>query len=80
LFQEYEIFGLIIYVREHWMQQDENPPVGIILCTGKGKTLVHYATDNLSNKVLIREYLTTLPDEKSLAHKINTMREKLEKR
>ncbi len=66
------------YAAEHWTQPGENPPVGIILCAGKGESLVRYATDNLPNKVLIREYLTALPDEKSLAAEIDTARRNLE--
>lgn len=65
------------YAREHWAQPNENPPVGIILCSGKSGALVRYATDNLPNKVLVREYLTALPDEKRLATEIDTVREKL---
>lgn len=68
------------YAREHWAQPDENPPVGIILCAGKGGALVRYATDNLPNKVLVREYLTALPDEKRLAAEIDIVREKLDRR
>jgi hypothetical protein len=62
--------------REHWSQPEENPPVGIILCAGKGGALVRYATDNLPNKVLVREYLTALPDEKRLATELDIIREK----
>lgn len=53
------------YAREHWMQPGENPPVGVILCSGKSEALVRYATDALPTKLLVREYLTALPDEKS---------------
>jgi YhcG PDDEXK nuclease domain len=68
------------YAREHWSQPEENPPVGIILCAGNGGALVRDATDNLPNKVLVREYLTALPDEKRLATELITIREKLERR
>lgn len=68
------------YAAEHWTQPGENPPVGIILCAGKGESLVRYATDILANKVLVREYLTTLPDEKSLAAEIDAARRRLEAR
>ena len=68
------------YAREHWTQPGENPPVGIILCAGKGEALVHYATDNLPTKVLVREYLTALPDEKCLADEIAAARLKLKAR
>jgi predicted nuclease of restriction endonuclease-like (RecB) superfamily len=68
------------YAREHWTHADENPPVGIILCTGKGEALVRYATEGLPNKLLVREYLTALPDEKLLASEIDRTRAALEGR
>jgi len=67
------------YAREHWSQPGENPPVGIILCAGKGEALVRYATDNLPNKMLVREYLTALPDEKLLVAEIEKTRRMLER-
>jgi len=68
------------YAREHWVQPDENPPVGIVLCAGKSKALVHYATEGLPNKMLVREYLTALPDENLLANEIQKARKRLEER
>jgi predicted nuclease of restriction endonuclease-like (RecB) superfamily len=68
------------YVREHWTQPGENPPVGVILCSGKGEALVRYATDTLPNKMLVREYLTALPDEKILAEELEKTRKHLETR
>lgn len=65
------------YAAEHWTQPDENPPVGLILCSGRGSALVRYATDNLSSKVLVREYLTALPDEERLGDEIAAARKKL---
>lgn len=66
------------YAREHWSQPGENPPVGIILCSGKSEALVRYATDALPNKMLVREYLTALPDEKTLATELEKTRKALE--
>ena len=68
------------YAREHWTQEGENPPVGVILCSGRGESLVRYATDNLPNKLLVREYLTLLPDEKVIATEIDKTRRQLETR
>ncbi len=68
------------YAREHWSQPGENPPVGIILCSGKSEALVRYATDALPNKMLVREYLTALPDEKTLATELEKTRKLLEAR
>lgn len=68
------------YASAHWTHEDENPPVGIILCAAKGESLVRYATDNLPNKVLVREYLMMLPDEKLIAAEIARTQKLLEMR
>jgi len=68
------------YAREHWVQSGENPPVGIILCSGQGEALVRYATAALPNKLLVREYLLALPDEKTLAAELQKTRAQLESR
>jgi predicted nuclease of restriction endonuclease-like (RecB) superfamily len=68
------------YAREHWMQLGENPPVGIILCSGKSEALARYATDALPNKMLVREYMTMLPDEKLLTNELEKKRKQLETR
>jgi predicted nuclease of restriction endonuclease-like (RecB) superfamily len=68
------------YAREHWSLPGENPPVGIILCSGKSEALVRYATDSLPNKMLVHEYLTALPDEKLLSVELEKTRKQLEGR
>ena len=68
------------YAREHWVQPGENPPVGIILCSGKSEALIHYATDALPNKLLVREYLTALPNEKLLSAELEETRRQIEGR
>lgn len=68
------------YTREHWTHDDENPPVGVILCAAKGKSLARYATAGLENKMLVSKYLTVLPDEKLLAAEIDKTRREMEKR
>lgn len=68
------------YAREHWTQPGENPPVGVILCSGKSEALVRYATDTLPNKLLVREYLTALPNEKILAAELEKTRHQLEEK
>lgn len=55
------------YAREHWTHPDENPPVGLILCTKKNEAVAHYALEGLRNKVLASEYKTTLPTERKLS-------------
>lgn len=67
------------YAREHWMQSDEHPPVGLILCTDKNDALARYAMEGLGSKLLIREYLTALPKESALAAEVARTRELLER-
>ncbi|HTR01280.1 MAG TPA: DUF1016 domain-containing protein, partial [Candidatus Acidoferrum sp.] len=68
------------YAREHWMKPGENPPVGLILCAGKGASEAHYALAGLPNKVLAAEYRTALPNEKLLAEQLDKTRQEFETR
>ena len=68
------------YARAHWMKPGENPPVGLILCAGKGAAEAHYALEGLQNKVLAAEYQTVLPDEGLLAEELQRSRLALEQR
>ncbi|MEX0793726.1 MAG: PDDEXK nuclease domain-containing protein [Pirellulaceae bacterium] len=68
------------YAKEHWQLPHENPPVGLILCASKRKTLAKYALDGLPNKVLAAEYRTKLPDEQLLVHELEEARRLLDMR
>jgi len=68
------------YAREHWMKEGENPPVGLILCAGKGAAEARYALDNLPNKVLAAEYQTVLPNEKLIVEELERSTQQLEDR
>jgi len=68
------------YAREHWAQEGENPPVGLILCSEKDEALAHYALEGLSNNVMAAEYRITLPDEKLLAAELDRTRQAIELR
>lgn len=49
------------YYKYEVMQPDDNPPVGILLCTGKGDTLVKYATAGLDQNIFVQKYMVNLP-------------------
>ncbi len=66
------------YVREHWVQEGENPPVGLILCSQKDEVVARYTLEGLPNKVMASECRTTLPDEALLASEIDRTRATLE--
>ncbi len=65
------------YAREHWTLADENPPLGLILCSEKNEAVAHYALGNLNNKVLSSQYKLALPGEKELAREIAKTRKAL---
>lgn len=54
------------YYRENEMIEGDNPPVGIVLCSHKNDTLVHYATGGLSEHIFVSKYLGNLPKEEEL--------------
>jgi len=66
------------YAREYWTRADENPPVGLILCSQKDEAIARYALDGLPNKILATEYRTVLPDEQLIAAEIEKTRRQLE--
>ena len=68
------------YAREHWMREDENPPVGLILCSEKDEAIAQYALGGLPNKVMAAEYRVTLPDEDLLADELDRTRQAIELR
>ncbi|MEX1132237.1 MAG: PDDEXK nuclease domain-containing protein [Flavobacteriales bacterium] len=68
------------YAQEHWMQEGENPPVGLVLCTERDDAVAHYSLNGLTNRVMAREYRITLPKEKKLEAAIEKARKKIEGR
>jgi YhcG PDDEXK nuclease domain len=67
------------YAREHWSNPDENPPIGLILCSEQDAAVAHYALGNLGNKVLAREYQLTLPTEEELTRRLKAKRRELDR-
>lgn len=68
------------YAREHWTRPDENPPIGLILCSERNEAVAHYALGNLRNRVLAREYKLSLPEESVLVQEIADTRRALQLR
>ena len=68
------------YAKEHWTHPDENPPVGLILCSGAGENMVRYTLDTLPTKVMARDYQLALPGEKQLMKALAQARKQIEAR
>ena len=54
------------YFKAEVMQPDDNPPIGILLCTDKGNTLVKYATAGLDPNIFVQKYKVQLPSEEEI--------------
>lgn len=54
------------YYKKYEMAKGDNPPIGILLCTGKDQEHVEFATAGLDDKVFVSQYLVALPDKKEL--------------
>ena len=48
------------------MQEDDNPPIGLLLCTDYGETTVQYATEGLSQNLFVSKYRLQLPTEEEI--------------
>lgn len=61
-----QLNAYVSYYRANEMQPGDNPPVGILLCTRKGKQMVEYALAGMDNSLFVSTYQLCLPDKKQL--------------
>lgn len=61
-----QLNAYVSHYKENEMQPGDNPPVGILLCTRKGKKMVEYALAGMDNQLFVSTYMLQLPDKKSL--------------
>ena len=54
------------YYRHEVMQEDDNPPIGLLLCTDYGETTVQYSIEGLSQNLFVSKYQLQLPTEDDL--------------
>ncbi len=61
-----QLNAYVSYYRANEMHPGDNPPVGILLCTRKGKQMVEYALAGMDNSLFVSTYQLCLPDKKQL--------------
>ena len=61
-----QLNAYVSYFREHEMNEGDNPPVGILLCTRKGEKMVEYALAGMDNNLFVSTYMLSLPDKQIL--------------
>lgn len=68
------------YAAKNWTHGDENPPVGLILCSQHDEAVAKYSLEGLPNKVMATEYKLALPDEAVLVAQLQKTQRELETR
>lgn len=58
---------------------DDNPPIGLILCTDKGNVDIQYALGGLSNNIFASKYVTYMPDKDQLIAQVEAVLSSKEK-
>ena len=61
-----QLNAYVSYYKENEMHDGDNPPIGILLCTKKGKKMVEYAIAGMNNQLFVSTYMLQLPDKTSL--------------
>lgn len=56
----------VSWYRDSMMADGDNPPVGILLCTGKNHTLVEFALAGMDNQLFVSKYLLELPKKEEI--------------
>ena len=54
---------------------DDNPPIGIILCTDKNSVTAEYALGGLSNNIFASRYSLYMPDKEQLIRQVESVLE-----
>ena len=60
------------------MEDGDNPPVGIILCSDRDETAVEFATAGMDQKLFVSRYLVALPSVEKLRRFLEADRERIE--
>jgi predicted nuclease of restriction endonuclease-like (RecB) superfamily len=58
----------VSWYRKNMMMDDDNLPVGILLCTRKNHALVEYALAGMTNRLFVSKYQFELPKKEDIQH------------
>ncbi len=61
------------YFQKDENQEDDNPPIGLVLGAHKDHILMEYATANLDNQLFVSKYQLYLPDERELQEELEKL-------
>lgn len=56
----------VSWYKRNMMRKGDNPPVGILLCTGKDHAMVEYALADIPNRLFVSKYQVELPKKEKI--------------
>ncbi|MBI4632966.1 MAG: DUF1016 family protein [Deltaproteobacteria bacterium] len=68
----------VTWYRRHIMGKDDNPPLGLLLCTQKDHALVEYALAGMDNQLFVSKYQIELPRKEDLQRFLEDKRKEME--
>ena len=66
------------WFKAHMMEEGDQAPVGILLCSDSDGTEVEFATAGMDQKLFVSRYLVALPSVEKLRHFLEADRERIE--
>ena len=54
------------YYRRHYMRPDDNPPIGLLLCTEYGQEMVEYVAPHIDPQLFVAQYELQLPSKEKM--------------
>ncbi|WP_281299196.1 PDDEXK nuclease domain-containing protein [Flavobacterium limnophilum] len=61
-----QLNSYVAFYNDQVKQMDDNPSIGILLCTEKGNKMVEYALAGMEEKLFVSKYLVQLPQKEQL--------------
>jgi predicted nuclease of restriction endonuclease-like (RecB) superfamily len=61
-----QLNSYVTWYRRHMMKPGDNPPIGLLLCTDRDRSVVEYAMAAMDNALFVSQYKLELPDAKKL--------------
>lgn len=67
----------VAWYRKQMMREGDNPPIGLLLCTGKDHALVEYALSGMNQPLFVSKYQLELPSKDALQQFIDQKRKEV---
>ena len=67
----------VAWFQKNMMREGDNPPVGLLLCTGKDHALVEYALSAMNQRLFVSKYQLELPSKDALQQFLDQKRKEV---